>query len=91
MPSRSYYLRQSELLRAMAARDGRFVQRLVHTGQHYDDAMSRVFFDELGIAPPDHNLEVGSKSHAAQTAEIMLRFEPVMPPSAPPRPVPSTA
>ncbi len=65
-------------MRAMAARAGRFEQRLVHTGQHYDAAMSQVFFDELGIAPPDDNLEVGSKSHAAQTAEIMLRFEPVI-------------
>lgn len=65
-------------MRAMAARGGRFEQRLVHTGQHYDAAMSQVFFDELGIAAPDDNLEVGSGSHAAQTAEIMLRFEPVL-------------
>jgi UDP-N-acetylglucosamine 2-epimerase (non-hydrolysing) len=50
----------------------------VHTGQHYDEAMSQVFFDELGISPPDDNLEVGSASHAAQTAEIMLRIEPVI-------------
>lgn len=51
--------------------------KLVHTGQHYDAAMSQVFFDELGIPTPDFNLEVGSGSHAAQTAEIMKRFEPV--------------
>ena len=50
---------------------------LVHTGQHYDAKMSGVFFQELGIPAPDHDLEVGSGSHAAQTANIMLAFEPV--------------
>jgi UDP-N-acetylglucosamine 2-epimerase (non-hydrolysing) len=50
---------------------------LVHTGQHYDERMSRSFFDELGITDPDVNLEVGSGSHAVQTAEVMRRFEPV--------------
>ncbi len=52
--------------------------RLVHTGQHYDAAMSGVFFQELGIPAPDFNLDVGSGSHASQTAEIMKRFEPVL-------------
>jgi len=51
---------------------------LVHTGQHYDEAMSRLFFSELGIPQPDVNLEVGSATHAVQTAEIMKRFEPVV-------------
>jgi UDP-N-acetylglucosamine 2-epimerase (non-hydrolysing) len=50
---------------------------LVHTGQHYDAALSRVFFGQLGIPEPDVNLEVGSASHARQTAEVMTRFEPV--------------
>lgn len=50
---------------------------LVHTGQHYDEKMSSVFFAELGIPAPDVNLEVGSGSHAVQTANIMIRFEPV--------------
>ena len=50
---------------------------LVHTGQHYDEKMSHVFFTELGIPAPDVNLEVGSGSHAVQTANIMTRFEPV--------------
>lgn len=50
---------------------------LIHTGQHYDPNMSDIFFQELGIREPDLNLEVGSGSHAYQTATIMLRFEPV--------------
>lgn len=52
--------------------------RLVHTGQHYDERMSRLFFEELRIPRPDVNLEVGSGSHAVQTAEVMKRFEPVL-------------
>ena len=51
---------------------------LLHTGQHYDAAMSDGFFTDLGIPRPDVNLEVGSASHAVQTGEIMLRFEPVL-------------
>jgi len=53
-------------------------QVVVHTGQHYDALLSGSFFDDLGIAPPDHNLEVGSGTHAVQTARIMERFEPVL-------------
>jgi UDP-N-acetylglucosamine 2-epimerase (non-hydrolysing) len=58
---------------------------LVHTGQHYDAAMNAQYFDALGMVAPDINLGVGSGSHALQTAEVMLRFEPVLdqdPPSA---------
>lgn len=51
---------------------------LIHTGQHYDDNMSRIFFDELGLPKPDMNLGVGSGSHARQTAEVMIGLEPVM-------------
>ena len=51
---------------------------LVHTGQHYDEQMSKVFFKDLGLPPPHVDLGVGSSSHACQTAEIMKRFEPVL-------------
>jgi UDP-N-acetylglucosamine 2-epimerase (non-hydrolysing) len=52
--------------------------RLIHTGQHYDAAMSRVFFDELGLPEPDVNLEVGSAGHAVQTARILERFDALL-------------
>lgn len=51
--------------------------RLIHTGQHYDERMSALFFRDLGLPSPHANLEVGSGSHAEQTAHVMLRFEPV--------------
>lgn len=61
-----------------AARAIGLEQVIVHTGQHYDEAMSARFFRDLGIPAPDINLEVGSGSHAAQTARIIERFEPVL-------------
>jgi len=51
---------------------------LVHTGQHYDEKMSKLFFEQLQIPRPNVDLEVGSGSHAVQTAEVMKRFEPVI-------------
>jgi UDP-N-acetylglucosamine 2-epimerase len=50
---------------------------LVHTGQHYDRELSEIFFEELGLPPPDHQLGVGSGSHAEQTAAIMTGLEPL--------------
>ena len=50
---------------------------LVHTGQHYDQNMSDVFFEDLNMKPPDVHLNVGSGSHATQTARIMIEFEKV--------------
>ncbi|MEO8563389.1 MAG: UDP-N-acetylglucosamine 2-epimerase (non-hydrolyzing) [bacterium] len=58
-------------------------QVVVHTGQHYDELLSSGFFDDLDIPPPDFNLEVGSASHAVQTARILERFEPVLIGTAP--------
>lgn len=51
---------------------------LVHTGQHYDYELSKIFFDEFGIPEPDHHLEVGSGTHAEQTAKVMIAFEKVI-------------
>jgi UDP-N-acetylglucosamine 2-epimerase (non-hydrolysing) len=65
------------ILRAFRA-GGNFAARLVHTGQHYDAKLSKIFFDDLKIPRPDIELEVGSGSHAMQTAEVMKRFEPVL-------------
>jgi UDP-N-acetylglucosamine 2-epimerase (non-hydrolysing) len=81
--ARPNFMKVAPIMRAMAARPDAFAQHLVHTGQHYDGAMSQVFFDELEMPPPDENLEVGSGSHAAQTAQVMLRFEPVLQAFAP--------
>lgn len=54
------------------------IQTLIHTGQHYDDKMSQIFFDDLGIPSPDIYLGIGSGSHAEQTARVMLAFEKVL-------------
>ncbi|HEX6815145.1 MAG TPA: UDP-N-acetyl glucosamine 2-epimerase, partial [Gemmatimonadaceae bacterium] len=61
-----------------AAVQAGLVQTVVHTGQHYDDAMSGAFFRDLGIPQPDVDLGVGSASHAVQTARIIERIEPVL-------------
>lgn len=63
---------------AMQAAGGLFQQTLVHTGQHYDYQMSQVFFEDLEMPAPDEFLNVGSGSHAEQTARILLAFEPVV-------------
>ena len=65
------------VLRAMEPFTNTIRPVLVHTGQHYDSRMSHAFFTSLGIPAPDYNLEVGSGSHAVQTAGIMVKFEEV--------------
>ena len=65
-------------LMAVFSQDQDFELILVHTGQHYDDSMSGNFFRELCIPAPQYHLDVGSGSHAQQTAEIMRRLEPVL-------------
>ena len=74
--ARPNFMKIAAIVKAM--RQAGLPQLLVHTGQHYDGQMSRLFFEELHIPQPDLNLEVGSGSHAAQTAEVMRRFEPVV-------------
>lgn len=76
--ARPNFMKMAPIMREMAKYPAEFEQLLVHTGQHYDAAMSQVFFDELEMPKPDVNLEVGSGSHAWQTAQIMQRFEPVL-------------
>jgi UDP-N-acetylglucosamine 2-epimerase (non-hydrolysing) len=76
--ARPNYMKMAPLLRAFAARADLPATVLVHTGQHYDVAMNERLFADLDLPSPDINLEAGSGSHAVQTAEIMLRFEPVL-------------
>jgi UDP-N-acetylglucosamine 2-epimerase (non-hydrolysing) len=71
--ARPNFMKAAPVLRALAERG--IEQRLVHTGQHYDDAMSAVFFRDLDLPQPDLDLGVGSGSHAAQTAAIMVALE----------------
>lgn len=76
--ARPNFMKIAPLLRAFRARPRRFDARLVHTGQHYDAAMSDVFFEELGLPEPDIHLGAGSATHAVQTARIMEAFEKVL-------------
>lgn len=75
--ARPNFMKVAPVLSALAKRIS-VEQTLIHTGQHYDFCMSDVFFEQLGIPAPDVNLNVGSGSHAKQTAEIMVRLEPVI-------------
>lgn len=75
--ARPNFVKAAPVYLALANKSGTR-QTLVHTGQHYDANMSQVFFVELGLPEPDANLCVGSNGHAKQTAEIMLRIEPVL-------------
>lgn len=75
--ARPNFMKIAPILRALDA-TGRVSHRLIHTGQHYDEAMNSVFFDELGIKAPDINLEIGSGSQTEQTARIMLALEPAL-------------
>jgi UDP-N-acetylglucosamine 2-epimerase (non-hydrolysing) len=74
--ARPNFMKAAPVLRELARRGLR--QTLIHTGQHYDTGMSDVFFQQLEMPAPDVNLEVGSGSHAQQTAQVLSRFEPVL-------------
>jgi len=76
--ARPNFMKMAPILRAMAAHVPALPVLLVHTGQHYDKDMSERLFEDLRLPTPDVNLEVGSGTHATQTAEVMRRFEPVL-------------
>ena len=76
--ARPNFMKTVPVIAALKRRTDTVRHTLVHTGQHYDDAMSQIFFEELGVGAPDEMLSVGSASHAVQTARVMERLEPVI-------------
>src|SRR5215204_2815715 len=76
--ARPNFMKVAPIVAAMKKRPDTFLPLVVHTGQHYDSAMSDSFFRDLDLPQPDTDLGVGSGSHAAQTAAVMERFEPVV-------------
>ena len=76
--ARPNYMKMAPILRAFDEHVPTIPWVLVHTGQHYDHAMNERLFSGLRLPTPHHNLEVGSGTHAVQTAEIMKRFEPLV-------------
>ncbi len=76
--ARPNFMKMAPILRALAEHQPPLPALLVHTGQHYDASMSDQLFADLRLPRPDINLEVGSGSHAVQTAEVMKRFEPAL-------------
>src|SRR2546426_8931523 len=76
--ARPNIMKVAPIVDAMKRREREFTPLVVHTGQHYDALMSDVFFRDLELPAPDVHLGVGSASHAAQTAAVMERFEPVV-------------
>jgi UDP-N-acetylglucosamine 2-epimerase (non-hydrolysing) len=81
--TRPNFVKTAPVIGALRGRLPEGRHAIVHTGQHYDRLMSDVFLEELDVSPPDHMLEVGSGSHAQQTARAMERLEPVLIEEAP--------
>ena len=79
--ARPNFMKVKPVMDALEARGADVV--LVHTGQHYDEAMNDVFFRDLGLRTPDRHLGTGSGTHAEQTARVMVAFEPVVDEIAP--------
>jgi len=79
--ARPNFMKAGPVIRALAARH--VEQEIVHTGQHYDRALSDVFFEELGLPEPKQNLEVGSGTQAGQTAALLLALDAALPPLRP--------
>ena len=76
--TRPNVVKMAPVIAAARERFGPAASVIVHTGQHYDRAMSEIFFEELGLPEPDHSLGVGSGTHAEQTAGVLERLEPVL-------------
>ncbi|MBS3963332.1 MAG: UDP-N-acetylglucosamine 2-epimerase (non-hydrolyzing) [Methylomonas sp.] len=76
--ARPNFMKIAPIIKQLKNSGGGIRPYLVHTGQHYDQTMKDTFFEQLGIPEPDQDLGVGSGSHAVQTANVMLRFEPVL-------------
>jgi UDP-N-acetylglucosamine 2-epimerase (non-hydrolysing) len=76
--TRPNLMKTAPVVAALARRQEEFEQVLVHTGQHYDYEMSRIFLEELDLGEPDYVLEVGSGSHGQQTARLLERLEPIL-------------
>jgi UDP-N-acetylglucosamine 2-epimerase (non-hydrolysing) len=76
--ARPNFMKAAPICAEMRRRPEEFSVKIVHTGQHYDAAMSDAFFADLGLPEPDFHLGVGSASHTGQTARIMLAFEPIV-------------
>src|SRR4051812_38127184 len=76
--TRPNFMKTAPVIAELSRRPEGFRSVLVHTGQHYDEAMSKIFLEELGVGEPDHLLGVGSGSHAQQTARVMERLEPLL-------------
>ncbi len=75
--ARPQFIKAAVVSKEIIKRDG-IEDVLVHTGQHYDENMSKIFFDELEIPKPNYNLNVGSASHAIQTGEMLIKIEKVL-------------
>ena len=80
--ARPQFIKYCPIMRAIAQHNSQGKNAindiLIHTGQHYDYLMSKVFFEDFGIKEPDYHLEVGSGSHAQQTGQIMMRVEAIL-------------
>src|SRR3954452_806954 len=76
--TRPNFMKTAPVVAELERRGDEFESVLVHTGQHYDAAMSEIFLEQLGVGEPDHMLGVGSGSHAQQVARVMERLEPVL-------------
>ncbi len=76
--ARPQFIKAAAVSRALQEQKGQLVEVLVHTGQHYDDNMSQVFFDEMRIPKPDYHLEVGSGPHGQMTGKMLIKIEELL-------------